>query len=80
MGKIKKMTQAQRVLRFMQRHKKGITALQAIKHCGCIDLAGRIRDLKEDGHIIGSEYVYVVNQFGEKVRVKQYTLKEQLNG
>lgn len=77
MGKIKKMTQAERVLRYMQRHKRGITALQAIKHCGCLDLAGRIRDLKESGYIINGEYIYIINAYGEKVRLKQYTLQER---
>lgn len=77
MGKIKKMTQAEKVLKFMRTHKRGITALQAIKHCGCLDLAGRIRDLKESGYMIHGEYIYVVNTDGEKVRVKQYTLQEQ---
>lgn len=76
MGKIKKMSQAQRVLRFMQTHKRGITALQAIQSIGCIDLAGRIRDLKEDGYIILGEYVYVTNRYGDKVRIKQYRLVE----
>lgn len=74
MGKIKKMTQAQRVLRFMETHKKGITAKQAYDSCGCFDLQGRIRDLKEDGYPIIGDWVYVTNRFGEKVRIKQYTL------
>ena len=74
---MKKMTQAQRVLHFMETHKKGITALQALKACGCFDLAGRIRDLKEDGYQISGEFVEVKNRFGEKVRIKQYTLVER---
>lgn len=76
MGKIKKMSQAQRVLRFMQTHKRGITALQAINAIGCLDLAGRIRDLREDGYEILGDWVYVTNRYGEKVRIKQYTLVE----
>lgn len=77
MGRIKKVTQAERVLRFMQTHKKGITALQALNACGCFDLAGRIRDLKEDGYFILGEFVEVENRFGEKVRIKQYRLVER---
>ena len=76
MGKIKKMSQAQRVLRFMQTHKRGITALQAINAIGCLDLAGRIRDLREDGYEILGDWVYVTNRYGEKIRIKQYTLVE----
>lgn len=77
MGRIKKVTQAQRVLHFMQTHKKGITAKQAYDSCGCFDLQGRIRDLKEDGYLIHGEWVKVENRFGEKVRIKQYTLLER---
>ena len=77
MGRIKKVTQAERVLRFMQSHRRGITALQALNSCGCFDLAGRIRDLKEDGYFIDGEFVEVKNRFGEKVRIKQYRLVER---
>lgn len=73
MGRIKKPTQAQRVYKFMQTHKKGITTLQAINYCGCLDLQGRIRDLKEQGIRIKDEYIYVVNAVGDPVRVKRDT-------
>ena len=76
MGKVKKVTQAERVLKLMQNRKRGITALQALEFCGCFDLAGRIRDLKEDGYPIIGDWVYVTNRFGEKVRIKQYRLVE----
>ena len=77
MGRIKKVTQAERILRYMRSHKRGITALQALDACGCFDLAGRIRDLKEDGYFIIGEYIEVKNRFGEKVRIKQYKLVER---
>lgn len=76
MGRIKKPTQTQRIHNFMKTHKKGITALQALKYCGCFDLAGRIRDLKEQGVKISSEYIKVENAVGEIVRVKQYRLEQ----
>ena len=76
MGRIKKPTQAERVYKFMRTHKRGITTLQAINYCGCLDLQGRIRDLKEKGVRIKDEYIYVVNAVGDHVRVKGYTLAE----
>ena len=76
MGRIKKPSQADKVLKYMATHKKGITALQALKYCGCLDLAGRIRDLKERGIEITSVYVNVITSTGDTTRVKQYTLKE----
>jgi len=75
--KEKRPTQRQRILKFMQTHKRGITALQAINSCGCLDLAGCIRDLKEDGYAIESEFISVRNRFNEKTHVKQYRLKEK---
>lgn len=77
MGKIKNVTQAQRVLRFMESHKNGITSKQAYDSCGCFDLQGRIRDLKEDGYPIIGDWTVVKNRFGEKVRIKQYRLVER---
>lgn len=76
MGREKRPTQCERVLRFMQTHKRGITSLQALQACGCFDLAGRIRDLREQGHCISGDWVYVANRYGEKVRIKQYRLME----
>jgi len=76
MGRKKNRTQTERILAFMKSHKKGITALQALKFCGCFDLAGRIRDLKEKGIKIESEYIKVQNAVGEVVKIKQYRLAE----
>lgn len=76
MGRIKKPTQCDKIYKYMKTHKRGITALTALRHCGCFDLAGRIRDLKERGVKINSEYVKVVTATGEKVRIKQYKLAE----
>ena len=76
MGRIKKPTQADRIYEYMRANKAGITGLQAIKHCGCLDLQGRIRDLKERGIEINDEYIKVVTACGDQVRVKRYRLVE----
>ena len=76
MGRIKKPTQAERIYKFMRTHKRGITTLQAINYCGCLDLQGRIRDLKEKGVKIGDEYIHVITACGDQVRVKRYWLVE----
>ena len=76
MGRIKKPTQADRIYEYMQQHKEGITGLKAIRYCGCLDLQGRIRDLKERGVNITDEYIHVVTACGDRVRVKQYRLAE----
>lgn len=76
MGRIKKPTQADRIYNYMKNHKRGITTLQAINNCGCLDLQGRIRDLKERGVNIGDEYIHVITASGDKVRVKRYWIAE----
>ena len=76
MGRIKKPTQADRIYKYMKSHKRGITTLQAINYCGCLDLQGRIRDLKERGVNIGDEYIKVVTACGDQVRVKRYWIAE----
>ena len=76
MGRIKKPTQAQKIYEYMRTHKNGITGLKAVRYCGCLDLQGRIRDLKEQGVKINDEYVKVVTACGDQVRVKRYWLAE----
>ena len=74
--KKKTPTQCDQILKFMATHKRGITALQAIKHCGCLNLKGRIWDLKRQGYKITGERVEVVKANGQKARVMQYKLME----
>ena len=69
----KRPKQTDKILAYMQRHKDGITALVALRECGSFDLAGRIRDLREMGYEINSEYVQVKTAEG-KTRVKRYWL------
>ena len=76
MGRIRKPSQADRIYEYMKNHKTGITTLQAIRYCGCLDLQGRIRDLKERGVVIKDEYIHVITACGDQVRVKRYTLAE----
>ena len=70
----KKMTQCEKILGFMQTHKRGITPLQAMNHFGCMRLSSRIHDLREQGYNITSDIVEVKNRYGEKCRVSQYRL------
>ena len=74
MGKAKKTSQCDKILKFMQTHKNGITGKQAYKYAHSMNLAQRIYDLRKRGNEITSSYVEVTNDFGEKYRVKQYRL------
>ena len=74
MGVRKKITQEDRVLKYLQTHKRGITQDQATKVLGVSRLGARIFDLKEAGHIIDSDRIKVKNRYGEEVFVSQYHL------
>lgn len=68
------MTQCDKVLRYMQTHKRGITPLQAMEQFGCMRLTSRIHDLRQMGYEISSTMVEVKNRYGEPCRVSQYRL------
>ena len=67
------MSQRERVLIYLKTN-GSITALDAVKDLGIIDLAGRVRDLRAMGHEIKSVPETVKNRFGEPCRIVRYTL------
>lgn len=50
------MTQEQWILGALKKKKK-LTALDALKGCGCFRLAARISDLRKQGHNITTESI-----------------------
>ena len=71
--KNKKPTQAARLLEYLRSH-KGITQREAINELGCYRLAARISDLKRNGHRVKRKMVTVMNRWGERVSVAEYSL------
>ena len=65
------MNQEMRVLEYMKQH-GGITQLEATNNLGVLRLSARIKDLKEAGHNIVSEFEEAPNRYGEKTRFKRY--------
>ena len=53
-----------------------ITQIEALNKLGVLRLASRISDLRRKGYDFDSEMVTVRNQWGEKCRVKRYSLRE----
>ena len=68
-----KQKQTDRVLAYMEKH-GGITQLEALTEISVMRLASRISDLRKLGYPIESEMVTVCNRYGEKCRVKRYSL------
>ena len=69
-------TQNQMILRHLQTHKKGITAMQALDKFGCMRLASRISDLRHMGYSISREMIAVKNRDGDTCYVANYKLME----
>lgn len=72
-------TQAQRVLDYIERF-GSITQHEALIDLGVARLASRISELKKKGYNIVSEWVKVINRFGEPVSVKRYSMGGDSNG
>ena len=72
-----KKSQNERILKYLQTHRRGITPLTALEKFGCMRLSGRIHDLREQGYMISTNLVEVENRYGEISRVAQYRLLER---
>ena len=72
-------TQAERILAYITEH-GSITQLEALNDLGVLRLASRISELRKNGHKIESQMVKVENRYGEKCRVKRYSLRGDSNG
>lgn len=70
-----KPTQCDRILLYMKEN-KSITPLDAMREFGCMRLAARIHELKDQGHNISETRQANVNRYGEKVRFCRYYLED----
>lgn len=53
-----------------------LTALQALNHFGCARLASRIDELRQAGMNIETNWLWVENRNGKRVRVAEYRLAD----
>lgn len=74
MGVHSNPTQNKRILDYIAKF-GSITQLEALRDLGVMRLASRISDLRRQGYSIISEVVAVENRFGEKCRIKKYSLE-----
>lgn len=72
------MTQNEMVLGWIK--KAPIGPMVAMKELGVMRLAARIKDLRDDGHKIQTDWDYVIDRYGQERRVARYVLKELANG
>ena len=69
----KKITQRQRVLDYVKKH-RSITRREAAIEIGCFELASRIGELEAEGHKFERERVTTKNRYGDKIPITRYTL------
>lgn len=70
-----KQTQCEKVLEYMERF-GSITQLEALADLGCMRLASRISDLRQQGIAIGRRMKTSKNRYGEDVHFAEYYLME----
>lgn len=69
------MNQCQRVLKYM-RDFGSINPLEAVRDIGCMRLAARISDLREQGYPIVRRMKTGKNRYGKDVSFAEYYLEE----
>ena len=67
-------SQNQQILKYLRRHRSGITPMDALKLCGCFRLSARIFDLKEDGYNIYKVWEEETTEEGTVKRYARYIL------
>ena len=71
-----KSTQCDKVLAYMRQF-GSITQLQALQDIGCMRLASRISDLRQQGVAIGRRMKTSKNRYGDDVCFAEYYLIEE---
>ena len=70
----KRPTQCQRIIKYLKDF-GSITQLDALRDLGCMRLASRISELKQQGYQIASTYIHTKNRYGEPIKYKEYYLQ-----
>lgn len=71
-----KSTQCDKVLQYMRQF-GSITQLEALSDIGCMRLASRISDLRQQGYAIGRRMKTGKNRYGDSVSFAEYYLEEE---
>ena len=71
-----KSTQCEKVLAYMRQF-GSITQLDALADIGCMRLASRISDLRQQGYAVGRRMRTGKNRYGDSVSFAEYYLIEE---
>jgi len=72
----KRPAQTNRLLQYLEKHKRGVTQKEAMEKLGIGRLGGRVYDLRQMGYPIHTQMISVNNRFGDKTMVARYVLQE----
>lgn len=67
------MTQQDRILEYLKEG-KALTRLNAWDQLGILEAPARISELRGKGHQIKTDFITVINRYGEKVKIAEWTL------
>ena len=70
------MTQTQKILQHLRDH-GSITSMEAYERFGCTRLSARIKDLRDEGHSIASDWETAKNRDGVTISFARYRLAEK---
>lgn len=73
----KDLSQCEQIIRYLRKHKTGLTKLQALEKFDCMNLGGRICDLRQAGYNIVSVWYEKKKPNGDVKRFVQYRLVER---
>lgn len=68
------MTQKERIVRYLK-DEGSITALEAVRELGVLQLSARLCELIEDGYDFDKKTESSLNRYGERVYYTRYSLK-----
>lgn len=66
------MTKKQKLLKWLQTHKRGIDGQTALREIGLYRLSGEIHELRKAGHNIKTEMMEYTDESGDKVTYARY--------
>ena len=73
----KELSQCEQIIRYLRKHPAGLTKLQALEKFECMNLGGRICDLRQGGYNIVYVWKEKKKLNGDVKRFVQYRLVEK---
>lgn len=70
------MTQKERLIRYLKDN-KSITALEAVRELGILQLSARLVELENEGYVFDKKPESSKNRYGESVNYIRYSIAER---